>query len=194
MRLTKHPESSFREEAMQVESLATVTITCMPFSIRRSHALLGGMVGCRFIRTGKKCLPCNTFYPIYLFKNGSLYRFEMKEGEWWKRRRKLSSRDSKRCHLLSTVIELTVWHRYPHPSLHVINPWYNYFLLKFVRYRPEVFRRHDHVWKWKISNNLFKRKRSSKLLFTDTSRWLENRENWSFKIYSEKIMCVHTIL
>jgi len=92
-------------------------------------------------------------------------------------------RGSKRCHLLSTVIEPTVWHRYPHPSLHVINPWYNYFLLKFARCRSEVFRRHDHALKWRITNNLFKRKRFSKILFTDTSRWLENLDwkNWSFQ-------------
>lgn len=53
MRLTKRTKlfPTVRGEAPQVESPATVTITCMPFLIRRPRALLDGMVGCRFVRT-----------------------------------------------------------------------------------------------------------------------------------------------
>jgi len=137
MHLTKHPEL-FPIQRKASAGGISVTITCTPFSIRSPRALLGGMVGCRFVRTA-----CRVISDLSRAQEWIVASPET-EG---KKETNFLPAARKRCHLLSRVIELTVWHRYPRPSLHVINPWYNYFLSKNARHPPEVFRWHDRALK-----------------------------------------------
>lgn len=125
-----------RGGSAQVESPTTVTITCTSFPIRSPRALLGGMVGCRFVRTA-----CRVIRFIRLISRSRMDRCVARNGEKKKREeeRNFLPAARKRCHLLSRVIEPAGWHRYPRPSLHVINPWYNYFLSKYTRHRPSKY-------------------------------------------------------
>lgn len=76
-------------EKRQVESPATVTITCAPFSIRGTRAPPGGMDGCRFVRTA-----CRVICFIRLISRSRMDRCVARNGRRKKNQREeeLSSR------------------------------------------------------------------------------------------------------